>query len=76
MTEISDLDRAAVETLIADEIDKDFERLFERWREKGYATEFVVPTALVFAMHTAKHHGISFESAIETLQLIWHGTPS
>lgn len=72
----ADLDREAVETLVADEIDKDIERLFARWREKGYSAESVIPIVFIYATHIAKHNGITFESAVETLQLIFHGKPS
>ena len=59
------------EETIANEIEHDFAKLFERWSYKGHPKNFVVPTALLIALDEARRSGISFQSALETLQLIY-----
>lgn len=61
------------EEATADAIETDFETLFDRWSDRGFPRDVVVPMAFIVAVDSAKRAGISFESAVETLQLIWHG---
>lgn len=61
------------EEATANAIEADFASLFERWTERGFPRNVVVPMALIVAVDAAKRSGISFESAIETFKLIWHG---
>lgn len=61
------------EEATANAIEQDFNVLFDRWNERGFPRNVVVPMALIVAVDAAKRSGVSFESAVETLQLIWHG---
>jgi hypothetical protein len=61
------------EEATANAIEQDFAGLFERWSERGFPRTVVVPMALIVAVDAAKRSGVSFESAVETLKLIWHG---
>jgi hypothetical protein len=61
------------EEAAANAIEVDFETLFARWGERGFPRNVVAPMAFVVAVDAAKRSGISFESAVETLKLIWHG---
>lgn len=61
------------EEATANAIEQDFASLFERWTERGFPRDVVVPMALLVAVDAAKRNGVSFESAVETLKLIWHG---
>ena len=61
------------EEATANAIEQDFAGLFDRWTERGFPRNVVVPMALIVAVDAAKRSGVSFESAVETLQLIWHG---
>jgi len=61
------------EEATADAIETDFEALFDHWSDRGFPRNVVVPMAFIVAVDSAKQAGISFESAVETLQLIWHG---
>lgn len=64
------------EEAAADAIEQDFAGLFERWSERGFPCAVVVPMALIVAVDAAKRGGVSFESATDTLRLIWFGSPS
>jgi len=61
------------EEATANAIEQDFASLFERWTERGFPRDVVVPMALLVAVDAAKRNGVSFESAVETLKMIWHG---
>jgi hypothetical protein len=61
------------EEATANAIEQDFAGLFDRWSERGFPRNVVVPMALIVAVDAAKRSGVSFESAVETLKLIWHG---
>jgi hypothetical protein len=61
------------EEATANAIEADFAKLFDRWSERGFPRNVVVPMALIVAVDAAKRNGVSFEKAVETLQLIWHG---
>lgn len=61
------------EEATANAIEADFQTLFERWSERGFPRDVVVPMALIVAVDAAKRSGVSFESAVATLKLIWHG---
>lgn len=61
------------EEATANAIEADFNVLFDRWSERGFPRNVVVPMALIVAVDAAKRSGVSFESAAETLKLIWHG---
>ena len=61
------------EEATANAIEQDFAKLFDRWTERGFPRNVVVPMALIVAVDAAKRSGVSFESAVETLKLIWHG---
>ena len=61
------------EEATANAIEADFTALFDRWSDRGFPRNIVVPMALIVAVDAAKRSGVSFESAVETLQLIWHG---
>ena len=54
-------------------IEADFQKLFDRWLDRGFPRNVVVPMAFLVAVDAAKRAGVSFDSAAETLQLIWHG---
>lgn len=61
------------EEATANAIEQDFASLFERWTERGFPRNVVVPMALLVAVDAAKRNGVSFESAVETLKMIWFG---
>jgi hypothetical protein len=61
------------EEATANAIEADFAALFDRWSDRGFPRDVVVPMAFIVAVDVAKKSGISFERAVETLQLIWHG---
>ena len=61
------------EEATANAIEQDFAGLFARWSERGFPRDVVVPMAFIVAVDAAKRSGVSFESAVETLKLIWHG---
>lgn len=61
------------EEATANAIESDFQALFDRWSDRGFPRNVVVPMALIIAVDAAKRSGVSFESAVETLKLIWHG---
>jgi hypothetical protein len=61
------------EEATANAIEQDFASLFEWWTERGFPRNVVVPMALIVAVDAAKRSGVSFESAVEALKLIWHG---
>lgn len=61
------------EEATANAIEQDFASLFERWTERGFPRDVVVPMALIIAVDAAKRSGISFESAVDTLKMIWFG---
>lgn len=61
------------EEATANAIENDFQSLFDRWSDRGFPRNIVVPMALIVAVDAAKRSGVTFESAVETLQLIWHG---
>lgn len=61
------------EEATANAIEADFKTLFDRWSDRGFPRNVVVPMAFIVAVDAAKRSGVSFESAVETLQLIWHG---
>lgn len=61
------------EEATANAIEADFAKLFDRWSDRGFPRDVVVPMAFIVAVDVAKKSGISFERAIETMQLIWHG---
>lgn len=61
------------EEATANAIEADFQTLFERWIGRGFPRDVVVPMAFILAVDTAKRSGVSFERAIETLQVVWHG---
>lgn len=61
------------EEATANAIEADFAMLFDRWRDRGFPRNVVVPMALIVAIDAAKNAGVSFESAIATLELIWRG---
>ncbi len=62
-----------MEEQTANAVELDFQTLFDRWSERGFPRDVVVPVALVVAVDAAKRAGISFDSAVETLKLIWFG---
>ena len=62
-----------IEETTANAVETEFEALFDRWSERGFPRNVVAPMALIIAVDAAKRSGISFESAVETLKLIWHG---
>lgn len=64
------------EEATANAIEDDFTRLFDRWVDRGFPRGVVVPMAFIMAIDAAKRCGVSYESAVETLQLVWHGRPS
>jgi hypothetical protein len=64
------------EEATANAIEQDFAGLFDRWSERGFPRNVVVPMALIVAVDAAKRSGVSFESAADTLRLIWFGHPS
>jgi hypothetical protein len=65
------------EEAAAHAIEADFEALFARWLDRGFPRNVVVPMAFLVAVDTAKRAGISFESAADTLRMIWFGdTPN
>lgn len=61
------------EEATATAIEADFHSLFERWIDRGFPRNVVVPMAFILAVDTAKRSGVSFERAVETLQIVWHG---
>lgn len=61
------------EEATANAIEADFATLFDRWSDRGFPRNVVVPMAFIVAVDAAKRAGVSFESAVETMQLIWHG---
>jgi len=61
------------EEATANAIEADFQKLFDRWGDLGFPRDVVVPMAFIVAVDVAKKSGVSFERAIETMQLIWHG---
>lgn len=61
------------EEATANAIEADFKTLFDRWSDRGFPRDVVVPMAFLVAVDAAKRSGVSFESAVETLKLIWHG---
>jgi hypothetical protein len=61
------------EEATANAIETDFTLLFERWTALGYPREVIVPMALITAIDAAKGAGVSFETVLETLKLIWFG---
>jgi hypothetical protein len=61
------------EEATANAVEADFQALFDRWSERGFPRAVVVPMALIIAVDAAKRSGVSFESAVETLKMIWHG---
>jgi hypothetical protein len=61
------------EEATANAVEAEFEALFDRWGERGFPRSVVVPMALIVAVDAAKKSGVSFESAVETLKMIWHG---
>lgn len=61
------------EEATASAIEADFAKLFERWNDCGFPRSVVVPMAFVVAVDAAKRSGVSYERALETLELIWHG---
>jgi len=61
------------EEATANAIEADFQKLFDRWGDLGFPRNIVVPMALIVAVDAAKRAGVSFESAAETLKMIWHG---
>lgn len=61
------------EEATANAIEADFHTLFERWISRGFPRDVVVPMAFILAVDTAKQSGVSFERAVETLQVVWHG---
>ena len=63
----------ATEEATANAIEADFTKLFDRWSDRGFPRDVVVPMAFIVAVDAAKRSGVTFESAVETLQLIWHG---
>lgn len=63
----------ATEEATANAIEADFATLFDRWSDRGFPRDVVVPMAFIVAVDAAKRAGVSFESAVETMQLIWHG---
>lgn len=54
-------------------IEADLQRLFERWAFAGFPPTVIIPMAFVSIVDATKHAGVSFENAVETLRLIWHG---
>lgn len=64
------------EEAAAHAIEADFEALFARWLDRGFPRNVVVPMAFLVAVDTAKRAGISFESAADTLRVIWFGDNS
>lgn len=62
------------EEATANAIEQDFAGLFDRWTERGFPRNVVVPMALIVAVDAAKRSGVSFESAVETLKMIWYGS--
>ena len=61
------------EEATANAIEADFKTLFDRWSDRGFPRNVVVPMAFIVAVDVAKKSGVSFEKAVETLQMIWHG---
>jgi len=61
------------EEATANAIEADFTKLFDRWTDRGFPRNVVVPMAFIVAVDAAKRSGVSFESAVQTLKLIWLG---
>jgi hypothetical protein len=59
------------EETVADEIEKDLAKLFDKWGFKGFPKNVVVPMALLLAIDEAKRSGISYKSVLETLQMVF-----
>lgn len=64
------------EEATANVVEADLQDVFERWEARGFPRQVTVPMMLLTAVDIAKRSGVTFESAVETLQLIWHGEPS
>lgn len=65
-----------IEEAAATAIEADFALFFDRWRDRGFNRDVVIPMAFIVAVDAAKQSGISFESALDTMRMIWHGKPS
>ncbi len=63
-----------IEEATANAVEADFTHLFDTWADRGLPRNVTVPMALITAADEAKKNGVSFTSAVETLQLIWFGT--
>lgn len=59
------------EEATANAIEADFALFFDRWRDRGFKRDVVVPMAFIVAVDAAKQNGISFDSALETMRMIW-----
>lgn len=62
------------EEATANAVEADFQALFDRWSDRGFPRNVTVPMALIVAVDAAKRAGVSFESAVETLKMIWFGS--
>jgi hypothetical protein len=65
-----------VEEATADAIEADFAALVKRWQDRGFPRNVVVPMVFTLANDLARQSGIKFESAIETMRMVWLGKPS
>ena len=66
----------ATEEATVDAIEADFAKLFDRWSDRGFPRDVVVPMAFIVAVDAAKRAGISFESALDTFKMVWFGKSS
>lgn len=70
-TELSPTEEAT-----ANAIEAEFAALLDRWMSNGFPRNVIVPMTFILTVDAAKRCGVSFDSAVETLQLVWHGKPS